>query len=104
MCACGGGVQLVTPGLSRQYHLLLAQQTACGCGVMQALLQEAAAAGITPRELAVVSLNCLAAWEGQALAGQQQAGLLPQHVSGALQGWIDGHDSRVRPGCDVTAV
>jgi hypothetical protein len=50
-------------------------------------------AGITPRELGVVGLSCLASLEGQ---GGQVVGLLPHHVSGALQSWLQQMDGRVR--------
>jgi hypothetical protein len=50
-------------------------------------------AGITPRELGVVAMSCLASWEGQ---GGQVVGLLPHHVSGALRSWLQQMDGRVR--------
>lgn len=49
--------------------------------------------GLTPRELSMMALAALTSW--QATTGQQQTGLLPQHLSGAIRGWIGQHDSRV---------
>jgi hypothetical protein len=40
-----------------------------------------------------VALSCLASLEGQ---GGQVVGLLPHHVSGALQSWLQQIDGRVR--------
>jgi hypothetical protein len=60
---------------------------------LQAALQEASMAGITPRELGVVALSCLAALEGQ---GGQVVGLLPHHVTAALRAWVQQLDGRVR--------
>lgn len=41
----------------------------------------------------MMALSALTAWA--AGAGQQQAGLLPQHVAGAIRSWLAQHDSRV---------
>eukprot|EP00775_Hariotina_reticulata_P002948 gene2948-3233_t len=60
---------------------------------VKALLQQLCAIGVGPRELSVMVLSCLSAWEG--MQGQQ-AGLSPSHLQTALKGWLTGHDSRVQ--------
>lgn len=60
---------------------------------LQAALNGVVCVGVTPRELSMVALTALTAW--QAGTSQQQAGLLPEHVAGALRGWMGQHDSRV---------
>lgn len=61
--------------------------------VLQAALQDVSAVGVTPRELGVIALNCLLAWE--ASGGQQIGPLQPEHLQAALKGYISSHSSRV---------
>jgi hypothetical protein len=60
---------------------------------LQAALEEAVCVGTTPRELSMMALSALTAW--QACGSLQQAGLQPQHVAAAIRGWMAQHDSRV---------
>jgi hypothetical protein len=87
------------PGVLMRFLTLLCAHVFCSSAqlssanpILQAVLQKAAMAGITPRELGVVALSCLAALEGQ---GGQVVGLLPHHVSGALRAWLQQMDGRV---------
>jgi hypothetical protein len=41
----------------------------------------------------MMALSALTAWA--AGTGQQQTGLQPQHVAGAMRSWLAQHDSRV---------
>lgn len=68
---------------------------AWGCSV-QAALQEVVCVGVTPRELSMMALAALMAWQSH--TGPQQTGLLPTHLAGAVRGWMGQHDSRVSSG------
>jgi hypothetical protein len=71
----------------------------CRAPRLQSLLAQVGMVGITPRELSLVALGALAAWEGAAAGTAQAHGLQPQHVREALRRWLESHDSRVRAAC-----